>query len=188
MPEKPTLTPIAVNDWDERLDGVVADMHGRPLNVHGLMAHNPALLEAWWGFRNYSVSGGSLGDRAGELVILRTAHHMDAWYEWASHVVRGRKAGLSLEEIQRVKDGPGAGGWSAEDAALLCCVDDLVAHDRIADATLAEAARFYSAAQLLDLLAIHGMYVTLGRMINTWGLELDEHTREALPAAFDTGA
>jgi hypothetical protein len=33
----------------------------------------------------------------------------------------------------------------------------------------------------MDLIAIQGMYVTLGGMINTWGLELDEHVLEKLP-------
>ena len=33
----------------------------------------------------------------------------------------------------------------------------------------------------MDVIAIHGMYVTLACMINTWGLELDAHVRERLP-------
>ena len=30
-------------------------------------------------------------------------------------------------------------------------------------------------------MAIHGMYVILGCMVNTWGLELDAHVQDKLP-------
>ena len=33
----------------------------------------------------------------------------------------------------------------------------------------------------MDIISIHGMYVILGCMINTWGLEVDPHVLEKLP-------
>ena len=33
----------------------------------------------------------------------------------------------------------------------------------------------------MDVIAVHGMYVTLACMINTWGLELDERIKAKLP-------
>jgi hypothetical protein len=35
----------------------------------------------------------------------------------------------------------------------------------------------FSPAQLMDLIAIFGAYITLGSIINTWGLALDEAIR-----------
>ena len=105
MTEKDSLEALPTDGWDASLARVIDDMSGQPLNVHGLMANNPALLKAWWDFRMYIVSAGSLGERNAELVILRTAVHSGAQYEWLAHVDRGHAAGLSLVEIERVMGG-----------------------------------------------------------------------------------
>ena len=112
------MKPLPISAWDSSLQRVVDDMHGRPLNIHALMANHPRLLNAWWDLRMYLVNGGDLTQRHCELAILCIAVHIKSWYEWASHVVRGIDSGL-----------------------------------------------------------------TLGCLINTWGLELDEHVREKLPEA-----
>ncbi|WP_188751900.1 carboxymuconolactone decarboxylase family protein [Marinobacterium zhoushanense] len=175
------LDPLPTEHWDSSLIQVIEDMKGDPINVHKLMAHNPALLNAWWDFRNHSVNGGALGKRLGELVILRVAIHMRAWYEWGSHVERGLACGLTLEEIERIKAEPRPEQWSDKEYLLLLAVDELITRHGLSPELLAKLQDCYSDAELMDLIAIHGMYVILGCMINTWGLELDEHVREKLP-------
>lgn len=127
MTEQLAVNPLAPEQWDESLSFIKEDMNGLPINVHRLMAHHPELLKAWWNFRNYSVQGGALGKRKGELVILRVAIHMKAWYEWGSHVERGLACGLSREEIERVKLGGNAEGWEKDEALLLNAIDELIA-------------------------------------------------------------
>lgn len=182
MPSPLKLSPLPVSAWDDSLAQVRDDMQDRPLNVHALMAHNPKLLNAWWDFRNYAVGGGELGRRSSELVILRVAIRMRAWYEWGSHVERALASGLTMDEIERVKQGAQAVQWAPAEALLLKTVDELFAERAIAAETLDELSRHFSAPQVLDLIAIQGMYVILGGMINTWSLELDEHIQEKLPA------
>lgn len=174
MTDLPDLKPLPAEEWDVSLSRVLDDMGGRPLNVHGLMAHNPALLGAWWDFRMHSVNGGELSDRHRELVILRVAVHMRAWYEWASHVERGLAAGLTLAEIEHVHRGTGDAGLGSDDTLVLSAVDECFLHRGVRAETLRALHERFSPAQILDIIAIHGMYVVLGAMINTWGLELDK--------------
>ena len=61
MPRKKRLSPLPVEEWDDSLRPVVDAMSGKPLNIHKLMANHPALLKAWWEFRQYIVGGGLLG-------------------------------------------------------------------------------------------------------------------------------
>ncbi|MFZ0451581.1 MAG: carboxymuconolactone decarboxylase family protein [Desulfatiglandaceae bacterium] len=183
MNELDSVKPLIIEQWDDSLKPILDDMNGRPINVHRLMANHPDLLKAWWSFRNYSVAGGALGKRWGELVILRVAVHMKAWYEWGSHVERGLACGLTLEEIERVKDGGDAVGWKPKEALLLRAVDELIADHSLSKSLQAELAGSFSTKQIMDLIAIHGMYVILGCMINSWGLELDEHVAAKLPDA-----
>jgi len=181
MKDDLSVNPVPVAQWDNSLSSIVDDMKGRPINVHKLMAHNPALLKAWWNFRNYSVAGGALGKRKGELVILRVAVHLKAWYEWGSHIERSLSCGLSLEEIERVKIGGKAVGWENSESLLLLAVDELIVNRALSSGTHTSLREHYSVAQVMDIMAIHGMYIILGCMINTWGLELDAHVQDKLP-------
>ena len=122
-----------------------------------------------------------MGQRKGELVILRVAINLRAWYEWASHVDRSLARGLTREEIERVKLGAGAPGWEASDALLLQAVDELIADHAITPETHAKLREHYSVKQIMDIMAIHGMYVILGCMINTWELEVDARVLDNLP-------
>jgi 4-carboxymuconolactone decarboxylase len=176
-----SVTPLPVSDWEESLAEVVADMNGNPINVHKLMAHHPALLKAWWNFRNYSVKGGELGKRKGELVILRVACHMKAWYEWGSHVERSLGCGLSMAEIERVKKGGNATGWPVDESLLINSVDELIANHALSKETTSSLHTYFSIQQIMDIIAIHGMYVILGCMVNTFGLELDQEIEAKLP-------
>ena len=177
------MQPLPLQQWDESLDHVVNDMNGRPLNVHSLMANHPELLNAWWRFRNYAVRGGNLKQRDCELIILRVAVHMRSWYEWASHVDRGLATGLTLEEIERVHLGPDADEWDNHDATLLQALDELIAQRRIAAETQKRLSSHFTENQVMDIIAIHGMYITLACMINTWDLALDQEVKDRLPAA-----
>lgn len=181
MPDRQRITPLPVAAWDPSLARVIDDMHGQPLNVHALMANHPELLNAWWNFRNHMVTGGSLGKRCGELVILRVASKVRSWYEWAAHVERAQACGLSLEEIERVRMDPQADGWTSAETLLLRAVDELLADRAITTDTLELLADHYDSRQILDLVALQGMYVILAGMLNTWPVELDRQVREKLP-------
>lgn len=168
-----SLSPLPPDQWDGSLKNVLSDMNGAPLNVHKLMAHNPELLQAWWNFRNYSVRGGSLGPRLGELLILRVSVHISAWYEWASHVDRALQCGLNIDEINAVLKREISAEWIAKEAALLSAVDELMENRSLSAELRARMEQHFSPAEVLDIIAIHGMYVILGCMIRSWGLELD---------------
>lgn len=175
------MKPLPPSKWDDSLQHILDDMSGRPLNIHCVMANHPDLLQAWWQFRNYSVGGGDLVQRDCELVILRVSVHMKTWYEWAAHVDRGLAAGLSIDQIDRVKNGPAAADWDARDSTLLQAVDELIETRSISTPTLDRIGRHFTANQIMDIISIHGVYVTLACMINTWGVEPDADVLERLP-------
>lgn len=182
MNEKAEMQTVPSDAWDSSLAHIIADMDGRPLNVHKILANNPELLNAWWIFRQHIVTGGSLGKRNAELVVLRTAVHANCWYEWASHVERGLKSDLSLDEIDRVMGGPVHPDWSESDTVLLRAVDELHIRGALAPEYVEMLERHFDRKAVLDLIAIRATYVMLSDILNTWETELDEHVRKALPA------
>ena len=174
---------IKLKNWDPSLKFIIEEMNGSPLNVHKLLAKHPNLLKAWWNFRNYSVAGGNLGKRQGELVILRVAFYLKSWYEWASHVDRSLKVGISLKEIQNVNKQLDPTDWSDKEFLLLSAVDQLIENKRLSKTQYKKLSGHFSEQQIMDLIAIHGMYLILGCMINIWGLPLDNDIQERLPSS-----
>ena len=175
------MKSLEIDEWDPSLQQVIEDMQGRPLQIHCLLANHPDLLKAWWNYRMHSVRGGDLAQRDCELVILRVAVHMEAWYEWAAHVVRGTAAGLSMIEINRVAIGPSAKDWNGHDAALLESVDQLVENHRIDAETLSTLGEFFSDRQILDVISLQGMYVSIACIIGTFGIEIEDYIAQQLP-------
>jgi len=175
------MKPLPPDQWDPSLQHIIDDMHGRPIQIHCLLANHPELLNAWWNYRMHSVQGGDLEQRDCELVILRVAVHVEAWYEWAAHVDRGLAAGLTLQEIYRVAEGPTAVAWTDKDAMLLSAVDQLIAGRRIDDTTLGILKKEFSEKQIVDIISLQGLYVTIACLIGTWPVEIEEHVAQRLP-------
>ena len=172
---------LETDRWSSSLINIVEEMNGKPLNVHKLLANHPKLFKAWWNFRNYSVEGGELGRRKGELVILRVASHLKSWYEWSSHVDRSLKCGLDLTEIQKVNQNIIRSDWSEEEYFLLICIDKLIERKTIDGELYGHLKKYYSERQIMDIIAIHGMYIILGCMLSVWEVELEDYISESLP-------
>jgi len=173
---KPRLEPVAEEKWDdetrEMLERLKVD--GRVFNIFRTLAAHPKLLKKWLVFGNHILNKSTLPPRERELLILRVGWLRRAEYEWGQHVVIGKKAGLSDDEIERVKEGPDAPGWSEFDATLLRAVDDLLAQAFISDAVWDALAATYDTPRLLDLIFTVGQYNLVSMALNTLGVRLDE--------------
>lgn len=155
---------------------------GRPkgLNVLGAMAHHPELATAFFTFNGHLLSATSLTPRQREMLILRTAVLRQSEYEWAQHVVIAGDVGISREEVAQIAWGPDSTLWSESDAALLRTADELVADGIIGDRTWATLTAHLSTQQILDVIFTVGAYETLGWMLRSFGVELDDDVRAHL--------
>src|SRR3954447_25965347 len=84
---------------------------GRPLNVFTTLARHRGLFRRWLFFAGALMPGGKLPRADSELLILRVAHNCECLYEWRHHERIGWQAGLSAEEIERIREGADAAGW-----------------------------------------------------------------------------
>jgi alkylhydroperoxidase family enzyme len=156
---------------------------GRTFNVLATLVRHPDLLERWSAFAGHVMGPTStLPPREREILILRIGWLDESQYEFGQHVLFGRRAGLADEEIERVKLGAAAPGWSPLEAALCQAADDL--HDRgvVADDTWRALAAQYDERQLLDVLFTVGQYNLVSWVLNSLGVELDP----GVPGAFST--
>jgi alkylhydroperoxidase family enzyme len=185
----PRLTPLPPREWPAEMRGALAALtppeprhplprrdEGRPkgLNALGVLARHPALTRAFNTFNGHVLFATTLSPRQRELLVLRVAVDRDATYEWAQHVVQGRDAGLSDDEIARVAAGPDAAGWSPLDAAMLRAVDELVADACIAEGTWAALAAELDEQQMMDLVFTVGAYEVVAMAFRSFAVQLDD--------------
>lgn len=168
---KPRLEPLPRDQWDDETRALLGD---RSLNVFATFAHHPKLMKRWLVFGNHVLAKSTLPARDRELVVLRTGWNCRAPYEWGQHVAIARSIGITDEEIARIAEGPGAAGWSADDALLLRAADELHADQSLTDATYDALAARYDVQNLLDLVFTVGQYHLVSMALNAFRAERDD--------------
>ncbi len=173
---KPRIAPLSDADMDDEQKAMLGErfQQGPVLNIFRTLARAPKAFKAfmWWG--GYMLSRhNSLPEREREMIILRTGFNWKSGYEWAQHVRIGKDCGVTDEEIERIKQGPGAPGWTSLEAAMLRATDELTSDSFISDETWAELSDL-SEKQRMDLVMTVGQYTQVSMMLNSYGVQLDE--------------
>jgi 4-carboxymuconolactone decarboxylase len=174
---KPRIAPTAAESWTEEQRELVEPMlaRGSVLNIFRTLLTHPAAAKAFLVWGNYILSRKSnLAPREREIVILRTGFLCRSGYEWTQHVPIGKRAGLTDDEIARIKLGAVAPGWSAADAALLRATDDLHREQFVTEPAWAELTRHFDERQRMDLVFTAGQYTQVSMLLNSFGVQLDE--------------
>jgi alkylhydroperoxidase family enzyme len=182
----PRIAPLPREGRDPRTEEVLAGLRGPDgpeLNIFSTLAHHPKLLKRWAAFGGVLLYGGQLGARERELLILRTALHCEAHYEWGQHVDIARAVGLTDAEVARVPLGPDADGWSADEASLLRAADELHRDARISDATWDALAARLDAQQLIEVCMVVGQYHLVAFTLNSLGVEGERELAPLPPMA-----
>ena len=146
---------------------------GRDLNIFRVMMNHPDLTRRWTVFAGHVLRKQTLPLREREMLILRIGWLNQAEYEWAQHVEIAKRGGITEAEIERIKQGPGA-GWNAHETALLQAADDLYEHSVISDQTWAALAAKYSTEQMMDAVFTIGQYNLVSWALNSFGVPLDD--------------
>lgn len=174
---EPRIAPLSDEEADDAQRAVLAPFvaRGAAYNIFRTMARKPRALDRFLQWGNYILSReNSLSARTRELAILRVGYNCTAGYEWAQHVVIGRRSGLSDEEIGRIKAGAEADGWSDEDRAVLAACDDLTSNFFITDAHWAALTRCFNEEQCMDLVYTVGQYTQVSMLLNSFGVQPDD--------------
>lgn len=181
----PRLEPLEEDALGEREREVIDRLrditrHPRGGPVHpffSTLAHQPEFFEAYMQLGMNAMSTASLGQRARELLILRTGWLCGAPYQFGEHVVIAKRIGLSSEEIERVKLGSAAPGWCEHERSLLKAAEELHADAMISDETWAVLSRTLGPGELIELTMIVGHYHSTAFIQNSLRLRLNEYNR-----------
>jgi alkylhydroperoxidase family enzyme len=138
---------------------------GEPLLTVAVLAHHPPLVGPFLGWAAALALQGALPTRHHELLALRTAWLCGSAFEWDEHVRYAQTAGVSSDEIERVRAGPDA-GWDEREGSLLRAADELHGHQAITDATWSILVAHHTRAALVEALYVVGQYTMLSMVAN----------------------
>lgn len=136
--------------------------HVRPEIKAGIGAQSGALL------RN-----GALPPALREMIIVRTGYHTASIYEVAQHRSLAASLGVSEAKLDMLACTK-AGGLDAKEAAAIALVDELLTVNRPSDPVLAEARKYFSDGEVIEIIFVTGNWWTLARVLETTGVPLDE--------------
>jgi len=175
-PAQPRIKPLPRDEMavEQQKLLVPFEQSGRLFNVFTTMAHHHDLARDWLVFAAHILRQNTLPPRDREILILRIGWLCQAEYEWGHHVVIGKQAGLTDEDIRRIQAGPDAAGISQHDRLLLTAVDQLHRDACLGDATWAELSKSFNTQQLMDLVFTVGEYNMVSMALNSFGVQLEE--------------
>jgi 4-carboxymuconolactone decarboxylase len=174
--QTPRIEPLTESQWNEKQQQLLNPfkIDGHVFNLFSTLARNPALLEAMNPQGFYLLRGSSIPPREREMLILRIAWLAQSEYEFGQHTVIALQAGLSIEEITRITQGPDVKAWTGFEASLLLAVDELHQNSVISDATWIDLTKQYNDIQIMDMIATVGQYRMLAMLLNSLKINLDE--------------
>ena len=147
---------------------------GGPPNIFTTLARHRGLFRRWLRFAGTLMPGGVLPRADSELVILRVAHNCGSEYEWRHHERLGALAGLSADDIARVREGAGASGWTPRQALLVRAADELHSPERaISDELWPALAAELDERELIELCMLIGHYEMLAMTLNSLRVQPD---------------
>jgi 4-carboxymuconolactone decarboxylase len=181
---KPRIGRLPREEWTDEARAVFsywgepgAWENGSRTNTMMTLARHPQLGMAYNVFGRQVLLNSTLPVRVRELVVLRTAWHLKSEYEWHYHVGYAIAAGMTMDEIGAVREGPEAAVWRGQDddRVVLQSVDDLLKSATISDATWERLTAIFDKQQLMDLVFMIGHYVMFGWAITALGIPLEDN-------------
>jgi alkylhydroperoxidase family enzyme len=136
------------------------------------MLRRPALWDAMSKMTFALTGSAAIGIRERELLILRVGWRNGAPYEFGEHVKKSYAAGLTAEDIARVKEGPSADGWTELERALILAVDELKDDVMISDETWSILSAHLTQEQLLELPILIGQFTMVSYFQNALRMPL----------------
>jgi AhpD family alkylhydroperoxidase len=105
------MTRIPVHTVDSAPEGsrdalkALEAKFGKVLNIHGAMAHSPAVLETYAAIQTVLQDTGTFDARTREAIALAVANVDDCSYCQAAHTAGGKAAGLSQQQTVDIRRG-----------------------------------------------------------------------------------
>jgi 4-carboxymuconolactone decarboxylase len=169
------VTRIPYPDPAKQSEAVRATLARAPINIMKMVANaSEPVFNGFGQFSGAFYQPSELDPMLREVAILRVGYLSKSAYEIFHHEGLGRQIGLSDGQIAAIKAGRPSGALTPAQAAVMAFADDVIVNIRAGDATLAAVRAHLSDQAVVDLILVIGLYMTVSRLLETAGVELDQ--------------
>jgi 4-carboxymuconolactone decarboxylase len=144
-----------------------------PVNLYRVLANQPDVLAAWMDFARALRERCKLPRDLRELVIVHLGQVFGSEYEVVHHQAMARAAGVPEAKLQALVRWREAEVFSSAERAALAYAEGIL-DGEVADAVAAEAARWYSPSELVELAVTAGFYTMVPRVLEALRVPLEE--------------
>ena len=183
-PAAARVQPLRESEWTDAHRRLVASFarYGAVDNAFKTFLHVPEMVEGVMPYTIYLSEDSSLTPRHRELLILRAAWLCGNDALWSRHAGRARGKGFTAAEIQRIAEGPGAGGWEPFEATLLRLADELYRNASVTAATWQALSATYDMMHVMDAVETVNHFTVLSMLYNTFGVQPESGATDRLPS------
>ena len=175
MARVPLLEKEQVDDSLKPMYDGLQERMGFVPNIFKTLAHAPSVAIEFLDLGRKILNKMNLDPRLRELAILRVGHIHQADYEWSHHVVIGQKVGLTMDQINGVRDWSQSPHFSKEQQTILKFTDQLIENVRVTEAIFDEIKQFLSLSEILELEIAIGYYLSISRILESLEVEHEGH-------------
>lgn len=130
------------------------------------LLHNPDAANAVQQMGSFLRFSGTLPGDLREMVILMTARHWSAQYEWFAHHKIALDEGLDAAVADAIANRQEPTFSDARLASVYAFVTAMYRDHQVDDATYASTAEHLSSAELVELIVLCGHYHTISMVLN----------------------
>jgi alkylhydroperoxidase family enzyme len=149
----------------------LADLPPDPM--FAMLSHSVTTVQPLLGLAQALYTTLELPVRTRELAILTLADLVSSEFVWTQHVPMSQAAGVGDDIRQLIRDRDYRNvALSAADSAVIRFAAAVVTHPHVPDALFAQARKYLSDREIVELLHVIGYYWTFGRMSTVLDVEL----------------
>jgi 4-carboxymuconolactone decarboxylase len=183
MPRIPLISEANMTEEQRRVHDAMLSGPRRSPPVGPLAAamHRPDLAEKWSELGMVLRFNSSFPPRLREFVILVVGRHFSCQFEWFSHEGEARKAGLSEQSIETLRQG-GNKFVAADEQAIHDYATELLQRHHASDSSYQRILADYGTAGIVELTALIGYYCMVALTLNAHEIGVPEGAVPPLPS------
>lgn len=163
----PPLSESAMSAAQKRVAAAIVEGRKTLRGPFHMLLRNPELGDRVQNVGRYLRFENKLPAATKELVILVTARHWGAQFEWAVHKGFALEAGISPAICDAIARGAAPAGLSPEQQTAYDYVSELLETKGVSDAAFARAKRDFGEAGVVELTVCIGYYGLISLVLNT---------------------
>ena len=182
MARLPDVTREQLQPKDQYVYDEIVASRGGVRGPYGALLHSPGLAARVAATGAYVRFESDLPEPLKEVVVLATAHEIDAQYVFTQHARLARQAGVSDDTIRDIAHGKASQSLSGDDELVLRYTQELLRDRKVSDGTYSSVIARFGVQGTVDLTGLIGHYLLVGQFIAAFEVELGPDVAPELPS------